>query len=652
MRTSLSELKQARKAPRKGLEAYLHGLKGKRYRSSKIRGEWTIMAERICARADALQELSRQVLDEKLRHNARSFRRKKEVDDALLEEGLALVVVKARMALNLFPYEEQVAGAIGLSRGYLIEMATGEGKTLTLAMAAVLAAWSGVTCHILTANDYLAGRDAEGMSELYNSCGIAAVAVTGETSQPERKAAYRREVVYTTSKELVADLLRDQLQIGELRDLEGWRIESLRLGVPLDRVHCVLPTLDTVFVDEADNLLIDEAVTPLVISQNQKNESFNQAYGVVYDLASRLEIQKDYNIDSQFRKVELGQGVLDRIWDQVPREVLLLRNSRWLESLLKQALSAKEFYLKGKHYVVLDEKIVIVDQSTGRLMRQRTWGQGLHQLIETKEKLLLSDSSVTVASMSFQKFFRSVPNLAGVTGTVMESREELWSIYELPVVSVPTHRPIQRCFEKQRVFLSREEKYQAMISAISEVHQKNCPVLVGTQSIQGSQELASLLGSRGLDFELLNAEQHALEASIISKAGKAQAITVATNMAGRGTDIVLDPQAIQQGGLHVISSEYNTSARVDRQLYGRCARQGNPGSVFQFISLEDDIILNHLPGFLVTATRCIVERMPVLRNLAGVCLARLGQKRATKKHYRQRMDLLEQEFRHFQSNHI
>lgn len=578
----------------RGLDAQVQRAAGWWKRSVGLGAGLTREADLIVAQFAALEKCGARELQAQLDELRTAFRRKPEA--APERAAIAMVAEIAARQLGLRAHPVQLLGALALSRGCLAEMATGEGKTLTVALAAAVAGWSGRPCHVVTANDYLAERDAAWLRPFYKACGGSVGHVGGETQPDARREQYRAAVTYTTSKELLADFLRDRLKLGRLQD--GAR-RHLRYVLAPDRVAqlgVVLRGLDTAFVDEADNLLIDEAVTPLIISGQVKNAALHTATHAAHLAAVTLERDVHYEVDLTLRAVRLRPPGVAQIADGDDELAATFGAPTWRAELVRQALTAREFYHRDRQYVVEEGKVLIVDESTGRLMPQRTWQQGLHQAIEAKEGLELSDPAETIARMSFQRFFRLFRRLAGLTGTGQEAAGEFWFVYRLPTVRVPTHRPILRCESADRFFLTASQKWEAIATEVAERQRAGQPVLVGTRTVAASEHLAQLLAERGVVCQLLNAVRHRDEAQIIAEAGQHGRVTVATNMAGRGTDIKLTAEARAAGGLHVIASERHDSRRIDRQLFGRAGRQGDPGSAQAFVSLDDDLLVRFVPA--------------------------------------------------------
>ncbi|MFN4242852.1 MAG: hypothetical protein ACK4PI_06395 [Tepidisphaerales bacterium] len=507
----------------------------------------------------------------------------------------ALAREAAWRSLGKRPYDVQIMGAIAITWGTFAEMATGEGKTLTASLAAALWAWSGRPVHVITVNDYLVGRDAELMKPVYDLLGVSVGAIVHELEHNARPEVYRRGVVYTTSKELVADFLRDQIALGPLKSGPQTRVATL-MGLDWQRRPLLVPGLFRCIVDEADSLLIDEAVTPLIISNEPDGNPNEPLYRAAAELARQLVIDRDFKVDRTIRHVELtrrGQAHLDEITP--PDHANFWKGRRRREELVVQALVALHCFHRDEQYLVdRDGKIQIIDEFTGRVMADRSWRHGLHQAIEVKEGVKVTADKENLAHMSFQRFFRQYPRLGGMTGTAWEASYELWQIYRRRVIRIPTNKPCIRVHLPTRMYDTADEKWEAVVQRVREVNARGAPILLGTRSVWASEELSRRLTAAGLPHRVLNAAQNAEEAAIIAEAGQRGRITVATNMAGRGTDILLGDGVAELGGLHVISTEPNTSYRIDRQLYGRAARQGDPGCAQLFCSAEDDLFKRHV----------------------------------------------------------
>jgi len=626
--------------PHQGLDGALYGLVG-RYRRRTIGRSLEKDAEKITEAARGLRHVSDRRLRERLDAMRTEFRSQKRGFEELLADALTVMVEVADRTLGLRPYPVQIVGAMALYKGYLAEMATGEGKSLTACLPAVLAGWSGRPCHYMTVNDYLADRDALQMRPFYTFCGVSVGCVTGQMDPGERRLNHEKDVVYTTLKELVADFLRDRLVLGALHHPSRRLLRQLLQPNLRQLDGVVLRGLDTAIVDEADSLLIDEAVTPLIISRAQENKPLVEACLTAHGIAGSLKLGPDYRKNIKYREIELTKEGREKVENQARLLPGIWRGASRRMELVKQALVAREFYQLGKQYVIHDDKVAIVDEFTGRLMPNRTWRHGLHQAVEAKESLDVNDPSETLARVSFQRFFRFFRKMGGMTGTAKEAAAELWHIYGLPVLTIPTNRPCIRKMLPDSVFATANEKWQAVVQEIGKWNQTHRPVLVGTRSVEASERLARMLAERGFSFNLLNAVRHREEARIVAAAGEKDRITIATNMAGRGTDILLGRGVAEMGGLHVIATERHESRRIDRQLFGRCARQGDPGSAQAFISVDDELIRRFVPAPMHNRLAAALGRKtPGAGRLAQAALSQ-AQRAAQRLAYRQRKNVLQ-----------
>ncbi len=530
----------------------------------------------------------------------------REVKEDVICAGFAAIREVAFRETGERPYKVQIMGALGLYLGQIMEMVTGEGKTLTASLAATALGWRRKPVHVITVNDYLAARDAEGRSPIYRRAGLSAVSIVSETQEQERGALYQKNVIYITQKELVADWLRDQLKLGRIMNPVSTRWMSAGKAAS---TQILVPGLFYAIVDEADAVLIDEAVTPLIIAQPREVDPSSTMYNRARQIAMQLEFPDHYTVELAKRRCQLTPAGRARatelltdddhgIWKAVRRR----------EELVESALTAEHCYIHKVQYQIVEEKIVIVDEYTGRFMNDRQWQHGLHQAVEAKHNLSITADRDTLASLSFQRFFKLYPHLCGMTGTAADASSELEQTYGLPVRIVPTHRPIQRKQLPTQIYANEALKWAAVVKVIQDLHLAGRPVLVGTRSIEASERLSERLSAVALRHQVLNAVHHKEEAEIVSKAGQPGAITVATNMAGRGTDIKLGPGVKEIGGLAVILTERHTSRRVDRQLFGRAGRQGDPGSAQVIISLEDDLLMKYAPFKAKTIKRAFMGR--------------------------------------------
>jgi preprotein translocase subunit SecA len=553
-----------------------------------------------------------------------------------LEQAFALVREIAGRQIGERPFLVQIAGAFALQNGCITEMATGEGKTLTATMPATIAGWRGHGCHIITVNDYLAKRDAEWMDGIYHFCGLKAAYIQQGMSADERRRAYSADITYCTNKEVTADFLRDRLILGRLRGLSSALLNKIAGTSRPILNRLVQRGLNYAIVDEADSVLVDEAVTPLIISGPAPNLHQTDAFQEAANIAAVLDRDVDYSVDFRYREVELTQEGRDRLAGLTDSLAGIWQGQRRREEIAIKALIAKELYSRDKHYVIGEGKVLIVDDFTGRLMPDRSWRDGLHQAIEAKEKLEITSPKDTYARISFQRFFRLYKKLSGMTGTAREAAAEFWQIYSLPVAVIPTNRPCIRKMLPDIVLPTLAAKWERIVLEVKRVHETKRPVLIGTRSVRDSVYLSGLLKAANLDHQVLNAIYHREEAQIIAGAGQAGKITVATNMAGRGTDIKLWRRVAELGGLHVIAGERNESARIDRQLFGRCARQGDPGSARAIVSLEDEFVSRYAKNLVAYFKKHHANSVDDISSSLTKAAFRLAQLRAEKLALRQR----------------
>ncbi len=557
-----------------------------------------------------------------------------------LERAFALVREVAFRQIGDKPFPVQIAGAFAIDHGCIAEMATGEGKTLTATMPATVAGWRGRGCHIITVNDYLAQRDAEWMGRIYRFCGLSVAHIEQAMSADDRRAAYLADITYCTNKEVSADFLRDRLALGRVRGLSSALLTKIARTGRSEINRLVQRGLNFAIIDEADSVLVDEAITPLIISGPAPNPEQVEAFRQAADIVGNFKQDTDYRINARYREVELTNEGKNRLAQAAETLGDIWQGERRREEIATKALVAKELYSLDKQYVIDDGKVVIVDDFTGRLMPDRSWRDGLHQAVEAKEKLEITPPKDTYARISFQRFFRMYRKLSGMTGTASEAAAEFWQIYHLPVVVIPTNRPCIRKNLPDIVLPTGAAKWKRILLEIRRVHDRRQPVLVGTRSVRASEYISQLLEAEHLDHQVLNAVRHREEAQIVAGAGQAGKITVATNMAGRGTDIKLGRGVAESGGLHVIASEHNESGRIDRQLFGRCGRQGDPGSAQAIVSLEDEFVSRYAKNI----TAYLKKRHA--HNTDGICSTttraafHLAQFRAEKLALRQRKSVM------------
>ena len=509
----------------------------------------------------------------------------------LLPEAIGLVREASRRTLGLRQYDVQLLGGLALLRRAIVEMQTGEGKTLTALLPVVLRALTGKGMHVATANDYLAARDAETLRPVYEALGLRVGVVTADASPSQRRAAYRADITYGTAKEFGFDFLRDRIELRK-RTERGGGVLGREADVALQRPPYAA------LIDEADAILIDEAGTPLVIGGALGATRVAEAACYRWSAASTAQFREgtDFIVSERPRRLDLTADGRRKARDlPKPREAAGLALSSLYE-FIERALRVERDYLRERHYVVRDnprerrQEVLIIDEFTGRPGEGRRWQDGIHEAIEAKEGLAIQFQESQAARVTVQSFFQRYPLLSGMTGTAAAARRELGKTYRAEVIVVPTHRPCLRRELPPRVFGTAEAKWRAVADEIESMRALGRPVLIGTRSIDRSEHLSRLLTASAIPHDVLNAYQLANEAKIVERAGEAGRVTVATNMAGRGTDIKLDDRAAAAGGLHVIGTELNESRRIDRQLSGRAARQGDPGSFRQFLALDDDIL--------------------------------------------------------------
>jgi preprotein translocase subunit SecA len=545
--------------------------------------------------AQALREQARELKLQLRRHGLR---------DDLVAQSFALVRETAGLLLGMRHFDVQLKGGWILLNGMVAEMETGEGKTLTATLPACTAALAGIPVHVITVNDYLVERDCGLMKPVYETLGISVAAATAAMDHKTRQAAYASDVVYCTNKTVVFDYLRDRILLAANSSSLHLRLEKI-YGADTRSRRLLLRGLHFAIVDEADSVLIDEARTPLIISTEVSPGDEAAVAGQALELARQLDIGDDFVIVKAERRVALTEDGHQRIVDMCKALGGVWAGALRREELVIQALTALHLFVRDDHYLVRDGKVQVIDEHTGRVMADRSWGQGLHQLIEAKEECEITPRKESLARISYQRFFRRYLHLSGMTGTAAEVAGELGSVYGLPVVPVPTHRPNRRTHRRDRILETEQEKWRVIADRVAELNAKGAPVLLGTRSVASSEVASDLLNKRGLAHTVLSAKQDEEEAQIVAGAGEAGRITIATNMAGRGTDIKLAAGIAELGGLHVILSERHEAGRIDRQLAGRCARQGDPGSAEAILSMEDPLVRPYKGGPLEWLARGI-----------------------------------------------
>ncbi len=625
----------------KKLEVFSHRVFGQLRKLFSGRGRLRRLVARIEAAEPRLQALDNQQLQQEIQQ----LRQQLHIDgmiDELLVCSFALVRELSVRTLGMRPYASQLTGGLVLLQGMVAEMDTGEGKTLTATLPAATVALAGIPVHVISVNDYLTARDTETMLPLYRALGLQVGCVVHGQTPAERRRAYQCDVTYATNKELVFDYLRDRLTLGDRLDPLLLQAEYLH-GESQRSKRVLLRGLHFAIVDEADSILIDEARTPLIISGADGGDEERQFLQQALDLAAELSKGDDYVLDSARRQLRLTDVGKQKIAAAVSQLGPLWSGLVRRESTVHQALTAIQFFHRDEQYLLRDGKVQIIDEFTGRVMEDRSWEQGLHQLIELKEGCELTQRRETLAKISYQRFFRRYRQLSGMTGTAKEVAAELWAVYHLPTLKVPTHRPIIRKILPDRVLATQQQKWQAVVAEICRLHHLGRPLLVGTRSVAASEHLSALVRHAGLEHQVLNAKQDADEADIVSAAGIAASITIATNMAGRGTDIVLGEGVRQIGGLHVIATERHEAARIDRQLAGRCGRQGDPGSYQAILSLEDPLLDGARGGLIAQLLKGMdFSNLGVMQPLARRAISQ-AQVSVEKYHARIRRELFRQD---------
>lgn len=528
----------------------------------------TKIADKVEAYAQDMAELSDDELKAKTPEFKKRYQAGETLDD-LLPEAFAVAREGAKRVLGLYPYHVQIIGGIVLHEGNIAEMKTGEGKTLTATMPVYLNALAGEGVHVVTVNEYLSSRDATEMGELYNWLGLSVgLNITSKTPE-EKREAYNCDITYSTNSELGFDYLRDNMVVY--------------------REDMVQRPLNFCIVDEVDSILIDEARTPLIISGQSSGTTL--LYTRTDRFAKTLEKDTDFKIDLESKTVSLTEQGIRKGEQYFGTKNLFDPDNTALNHHLDNALRANYIMIRDKDYVVQDGEVLIVDQFTGRIMDGRRYSDGLHQAIEAKEHVEIEEETKTMANITYQNFFRMYKKLSGMTGTAKTEDEEFREIYNMEVISIPTNKPVIRDDRPDILYPNLKSKFKAVVEDIKERHAKGQPILVGTVAVETSELLSAVLDQAGVPHAVLNAKNHAKEAEIIMNAGQRGAVTIATNMAGRGTDIKLGPGVRELGGLAVIGTERHESRRIDNQLRGRSGRQGDPGVSQFYLSLEDDLML-------------------------------------------------------------
>jgi preprotein translocase subunit SecA len=576
--------------PLSGFDTFMNTIIGKAYTLFPHKYFLFKEAVKISKLSLSYELLNEEQFREKIQEMKKTIKLSKgKVKKETLLHAFAIICEASFRSLEIRPYSVQILGALSMYHGFIVQMHTGEGKTITAGLTAVLYAWGGKPCHVVTSNDYLALRDSESLMSFYALCGLSVGFIGAEMETDERREIYQKSIVYATSNEILADFLRDQMHSNTAHNFNTTLLNALKKNYNTNQV---LQGLHNIIIDEADSLLADEATTPLIISIPKENKPLTNAIIFMNDISKRLIKEEHYTLNPKYKEVYLTSEGETFIEELIENLTPLWKSKNRREYILKQTLVAKEFYFKGIDYVIVDEKLVIVDEKTGRLVPNRSWGNGLHQAVEAKENIDLSPPTQTHIKMSFQRFFRLYKNISGMSGTLQKLNSELWYIYKLPTMKIP--KRIQNNYKilKEKIVSTKAEKWSIIVENIKEIHHHQQPILVGTRTIEESEYLSKALNEIGISHQILNALYHEEEAQIIEKAGGLSMVTIATNMAGRGTDIKVDKEAIKRGGLYVITTERHSSERVDMQLFGRTARQGQAGMVQRVVSLEDELFVN------------------------------------------------------------
>ena len=520
----------------------------------------------------------------------------------------------------------QLLAALAMTQGYLIQLAPGEGKTLAVAIAAVLIAWTGKPLHIVTANDYLAERDAELMAPLYMACGLSVGSITGETPPHALAACYRHSMVYATAKQFLADYLRDDLLLGGARDPVRRRLWHLQNASAEKKP--VMRGLYAVIIDEADGILIDEATTPLIIASPEEDKAdMLTAIRLARDLVEQLKVEVDYTLHAK-------AGSMVHFTEQGKRQIETLSSgfsSYWQvptrrEEIFNLALMARDVFQLDRHYIIKDGEVVIVDEGTGRSMPGRSWSHGIHQSIEARVGVKMTPLTKISARMTFQEFFRHYHRLSGASGTLHGLDMELWKTFGLYILRIAPRAKSRLDVLPKKTYLSRDDKLAGFVERIEALHAQRLPVLVGTRRILDSEEIADILRAKGIICTALNAKEHEFEAQVVANAGEFGCVTVATNMAGRGTDIKVSAEVEAAGGLQVLMFEAHESPRIDWQLFGRAGRQGARGSAQAFVSLEEELIVKYTPAWVKPLSALVHDRLHTRLKIKA--LQWLAQKQA------------------------
>jgi preprotein translocase subunit SecA len=601
---------------------------------------WQALLPKINALESEMLQLNEQQLRKRslsLRYRAKSG----EPLGRLLVEAYALVREAGRRTINMRHFDVQLLGGIAMFHRSIVEMQTGEGKTLTATLPMYLFALIGRGAHLATVNDYLARRDAEWMGPIYEALGLSVGVVETQMSQADRRKSYQSDVTYGTAKEFGFDFLRDRLLLRRIEEGQGDLLGGMLGQKSESNEKPVQGPPYFALVDEADSILIDEARTPLIISalptEEQKAEV--ECYKWSSSVAKQFEDEEDYDFDHEKKTVELTREGRQKVRSLAKPETLDAIGMVNIYRYIEQAVLVDREYILDRQFVIRDGEVVIVDEFTGRLAEGRKWRDGIHQAVEAKAGVEVTVATGQAARITVQDFFLRYDRLAGMTGTALDSGRELRKIYRCHVLPIPTNKPAIRQRWKTLVFGDAVAKWRAVVEEVRQLHEKGRPVLIGTRSIDKSEILSAMLTELGIEHQVLNANHIAAEAEIVKLAGQQSKVTVSTNMAGRGTDIKLGDGIAKLGGLHVICTEMHDAARIDRQLIGRCGRQGDPGTFRQYIGLDDDLLLAGLGPKKSDKLKDMGEDTPgPFEGFAG--LFRRAQRKVERRHFRQRRALM------------
>lgn len=619
---------------------FCNNLSMKRLTSVKGRQDFI---DRVNSYSKDIQSLNDEGIDRWTKNLRRQLATEK-LSDETVAKAFAMIRSVAAKTVGMSHYDTQIIGGWVIINGVIAEMETGEGKTLTATLPAATAALAGIPVHVITVNDYLAERDAGLMKPVYNALGLTVGVIQESHDAIQRKAAYRCDITYCSNKQIAFDYLKDRLILGGQNSRKKLNLERLIEGRSnIDRL--LLRGLVYAIVDEADSVMVDEARTPLILSVPGENEQKIEDYRKAFKIAEKLKSPSDFYLIENERRVVLSERGSQRLTTLAQPLEGIWASRIYREELVNNALKARHLFKKDSSYIVKDENIRIVDEFTGRTMPDRSWNNGLHQMIQMKEGCEVEAEKETIARTCYQRFFKGYLKLSGMTGTATEIKKELKTVYDLNVVKLHTRKPVNRDICPDKVFFSEQKKWAAVVRRIEQALKLNRPVLVGTRSVAASEHLHRLLKNQGIAHQTLNAKQDKQEAQVIAKAGESRTVTVATNMAGRGTDIKLTPASINHGGLLVIATERHEARRIDRQLFGRCARQGEPGSVECLLSIEDELIIQYCPRLLRWIFADPRLSMATLPGWLANAVFYMAQKKAESTNARTRNSLLKMDKR-------